>query len=169
MTALTAQTTPWDPKNVCRAVAHAATAQRCVLCFVFFVWRGWIGTCPHKHPDTPNPTLPTTHSPRRQYILGMDGRFVLTPLLMVPEPLADAIAYAGTGRHRLRPAWVQGQAAAGGSEGDETVRVYVSCVWSFESNPGTELTRPHHPQSIRVIKEVSDETKDSSTAQGASD
>lgn len=33
VTALTAQSTAWDPRNVCRAIAHAATAQRCVLAF----------------------------------------------------------------------------------------------------------------------------------------
>lgn len=179
VTALTAQSTAWDPKNVCRAIAHAATAQRCVS-------SGFRPVCvcrvrpngsptifpkpPTTHPThllTPtSPTPPTTHSPRRQYILGMDGRFVLTPLLFVPEWLADGLAFVGSKRHLLKPAWLHGGAQ------DDPVRAWGvlgwsclgGCMWGWgwmlrrvtTDMPTIYATK----QSIRVVKEGSDETKD---------
>lgn len=46
----------------------------------------------------------TAVSPRRQYLIGMDGRFLLTPLMMLPERVSDILSWIGSERYRLRPA-----------------------------------------------------------------
>ena len=57
----------------------------------------------------------------------MDGRFVLTPLLFVPEWLADAVAYWGSKRYLLKPAWLLQAGKGGGGEEDPV----GYCVGSF--------------------------------------
>lgn len=87
--------------------------------------------CTRQTPPTPHPKqIPphnthTTHSPKSQYVVGMDGRFLLTPLLMVPESVADGLAALQSRRDRLKPAWMLRQ-EQGGEQGDggNPVRVF---------------------------------------------
>ncbi len=72
---------------------------------------GWLGLRLAPPRRSGKPTLSQTfpshpNSPRRQYILGMDGRFLLAPILMLPESLAAKLAYWSSKSWRLRPAWL---------------------------------------------------------------
>jgi len=51
----------------------------------------------------------------------MDGRFLLTPLMMLPERLSDFFSWVGSERYRLRPAAVarKGGRAGGGRKAEE--------------------------------------------------
>ncbi|TFJ82563.1 hypothetical protein NSK_005989 [Nannochloropsis salina CCMP1776] len=55
----------------------------------------------------------TADSPRRQYLIGMDGRFLLSPVMMLPERLVHFLTWLGSRRYRLCPA----ARGAGGRKG----------------------------------------------------
>lgn len=64
----------------------------------------------------------------------MDGRFVLTPLLFVPEWLADAVAYWGSKRYLLKPAWLL-QAGKGAAGEDDPVGYCVGFWVGVDNGP----------------------------------
>jgi hypothetical protein len=59
------------------------------------------------------PPSPPSCSPRRQYLIGMDGRFLLSPVMMLPERLVHFLTWLGSRRYRLCPA----ARGAGGRKG----------------------------------------------------
>ena len=49
----------------------------------------------------------TALRPRRQYLVGMDGRFFLVPLMSLPEQVFDWFSWFGSQRWRLKPAAIR--------------------------------------------------------------